>query len=657
MTNELPPNLVPLIEYTGAQGLAAEINAAPQTWDRSRNTGPYGTFYRAAIVSPLDARLYEEIAADFDEVEPDLHASILAAALSELDDELVLEHREKVLRLTGVPDMTAENTGAEVNIRSQLDRAAVFDRLQRLGLVSGYTFNQDYFFEHVVGSENELEVTFDELLGLEGSFDSAGRSKEQLVAAFAQWADDPEGGRKILRGEGMAFQHRDLAMGFEVGRRRGEEVAEAAAIAKIDDYLATRSHELAAAYVEELLFDRSAAGLAAVDYLSAKGLRGFLFEASEQLPKAYGLALAAAGRLEEAQAVATGPRTGYEDYAYINLEIARSQRQSGNAQAAVITLDNLREVDPLLHFADRVDPDQYIGMMGGSPLGFMNESIAEEYARCRAFEKALDAYQHSRQYPEQTEPALARTAVGLEAAAEYFDAILSFEANEHDTMFMVSRLSVALMNRLNSDLGLGEVFIDKYPEIAARVPELTARLQMLRAQRDGDSLATRVIDQSLLSLFTATGKHDEALAILGRQEITSVLPMQAFGSILTDMAHRGQYERAVQLYDRFADLYKWPNEMDIPQFNIAAMGWSLVRGQRGTFDRFYNSLPEYKRSLALYAMLQRFEGQNLHIDDNLAGLIVRSEFNQGRMAESIAAIGRLALGKAAVTASHSHIIR
>lgn len=655
--SELPNNVLPLLDYAGAEGLAAEINADHRRWDESSDSEAYGTFYRALIVSPLEPELFEMAAQDFDAVEPAPRFGILAATLKGMDDETIIAQRDKLMRLVGEPAAIDAAVDEGLALRNQLDRARVFDRLKRIGLIEDFTFDQEFFLEKVIDPTNGFVVTLDELLGLEASYDPAKKTKDEVIATFNAWADDPQGGRKILSADGMKFKQRDLAMGFEASDTAKHEVTEAEAMAKVEGYLATNSHEMLVAYVEDLLFDRSSVALDIFDILSSRGMRGLLLEGSEQLPKAYGLALAAAGRLQEAQRVAMGPRTKYEDYAYINLEIARRQRRTGDAQTAISTLDDLRGVDPLLHFADRVDPDEYIGMMGGSPLGFINEYIAEEYALCGAFDKALDAYAHSRQYPEQTEPQLAQTAIETGKADEYLREILTFDATEHDTMFMVSRLSVALLNGLNNRLVLGVTFADTYPTVAQQTTALVERLRALRERQDGDSLGSTTIDRTLMDVLTATGEHEAALELLAQQEITSILPMQAFGRILTDMAHRGQYERAVELYDELADHYKWVLDIDIPQFNIAAMGWSLVNGRRDTFDRFYTLLPEYKRSLALYAMLQTFEPQPLHIDDELATLIMRSDFHRGRMEESLGAVGRLMLGRAAITASYTHILR
>jgi hypothetical protein len=135
------------------------------------------------------------------------------------------------------------------------------------------------------------------------------------------------------------------------------------------------------------------------------------------------------------------------------------------------------------------------------------------------------------------------------------------------------------------------------------------------------------------------------------------LPVQAFGKILTDMSRRGQYERAIELYDNWADYYGWVTGFDAPKFNIAVMGWSLVHGRQDIFDRFHALLPDYKRSLALFSMLQEFEGQNLQVNDNLAVRIMRSEFHNNRLASSVAALGRLMMGRNVTQASHAHILR
>ncbi len=654
--SELSNNLLPLIDYASTEGLAAEINVASRDWDQMSASEAYGTFYRAMVLSSVDAQVFEAVAHDFNTVDPAPRYAILAKTLNGLDDEMIISQRHKLLQLVGGLDRSDDQAIEQLGLRSQLDRAVVFDRLQRTGLVGGFIFDQDFFLDKIIDPENGFEVTLDELLGLGASYDPTKKSKDEVIATFNAWADDPEGGRKRLSADGMSFLQRDLAMGYEGGRPGKQGITESEAMAKLEHYVATNSHDLIVAYVEDLLFERSPVALRVFDSLSSRGMRGMLLEGSEQLPRAYGLALAAAGRTEEAQAIAMGPRTKYEDYAYINLEIARYQRRAGNPQAAIATLDSLREVDPLFHFADRADPDEYIGMMGGSPLGFMNESIAEEYALCAAFGKSLQAYKYSRQYPEQTEPQLAQTAVSLAKAEEYFQELLIFDADEHDTLFMISRLSVALLDRLNRNIALGNTFNDTYPEIAAQVPTLAQRLQTIREQRADDNLATRVIDKTLVEVLTATGNHEAALEMLGRQEISSISPMQAFGRVLTDMAYRGQYEKAIELYDDWADHYRWVLDVDISQFNIAGMGWSLVNGRRDDFDRFYGLLPDYKRSLALFSMLQTFEGQDLHLDDELVTLVMRSDFHRGTMEQGVAAVGRLMLGRAAVTASHVHIL-
>lgn len=655
--SEYSANLVPLINYASHHGLAAEANATPRDWNRRTVVEPYATYFRALVTSPVGAELFDSAADDFGLLEDDLRYSILAETLSALDDETLIRQSSKILQLAGLPVGISSNLVAEnsSNVRGLFNGAVIFDRLQRLGLVSNFMFDQDYVLKHTVNPDNGFEISFDELLGLTASYDPSKKSKEEMIVAFNQWADDPQSGRKVLRIDGIAFTQRDLAMRYSSGRRKGDEISASVALEKVEDYLATNSHELVVAYVEDLLFDRSPIGLQLFDNLSARGFRGMLFEGSEQIRRAYGLTLAAHGQIEQARTLALEPGTNYEDYAYIHLEVARSLRKNINSKDAIAVLDALREVDPILHFAGRYDPDEYIGMMGGSPLGFINERIAEEYALCGAFPKALEAYRSSRQYPNQTEPFLAQTAIELNQTNEYFGELLAFDANEHDTMFMVSRLSVVLLDKLNDGLALGERFADKYPDIAAQLPSLTQRLQEIRAQSTDGSLEARVFDETLVEMFTAVGQYDVALGFLSQGDIKSIFSVRAFGKVLTGLSRRGEYEIAIGLYDKWAEYCGPVTGFNVPKFNITVMGWALVHGRQDMFNRFYELLPDYKRSLALFSMLKDFDGQNLHIDDDLAARIMRSDFHGDKLAKSVAALGQLMMGNNAILAIHTHM--
>lgn len=635
-------SLRPLVEFAAHHPHAQDINAQLERWDTFEIIKPYGHYYAGLLFADVPTPVYARATEDFLRIHSSIRYSILGAALQDASDEQLSKSRRKILPL--VTETAEEQVAGEIPpstiLRGEFDRLLTLQRLSRLGIVDRPVVDQDVMLAQILDTENGFSVTLNDLLQLEECFSATGSNRQALAETFRAWRDDPEAGGQVLREEGLVMRLGDMAIGYDNSKKL-EGVTVEQAQAKVDHLLSIKATESVVAYVEELLFAKSQSAVAIYENLCQRGYKGLLVEGSGQILKAYGLALARQSRIKEARAVAVDG-LGYEDYASIHLEISRNLRARGDRKGALANLDALRQIDPVLNFP-QVDEDAYAGMMGGSPLGFMNEFIAEEYARCGAYQQTLETFKNSRQYPDQTTRRIAAIVLESGDVSQYLEAVFGLEADQHDTIFMVSDLTVHMLQAMRNKVSLGGSFAKEYPAVSGAVRPFMQKLYTIHGERSGDSLVTGVITKNLIRMATSIGAYDEAIRLLtGDYMSKTPLPdMQMFGAILTDMAKTGQYKKAAQLLDEHGAAFQGLGGFDFAQLNIVVMGWALTAGDKAMFRKFYHMLPDYKRQTALHGMLGMFSQRDLKLDRGVVELIVKGEDRYASVQKAAVVIGRL----------------
>lgn len=650
--------LLPLLKVAADHPHSQDINHIDTPG--SEITGPYADYYRGVIFGdPVPTDILDVISDDFSQITDTVRYSIMRKAMSGAEDE-VLAEKADILR-SFFPELGSNDPDVAVqeptDLRAIVDKVFVVRKLAHLNLTDLPVIDQDSVYEEITSLDCESDVTFDELIDLVDCFSPDGTPATALIEKFTQWLNDPEGGRKLIVGDDFSARVGPFVMGYEVDRNH---ITDEAVRAKAELYRSTRSYDQLVLLIEDLLFEGNAVGIELFEASEGLGQKGLLLESSEQILKAYGIALAKNGRTEDAAAMSLDKANKYEDYASIHLAIARYQRTNADNEAAIATLDALRNIDPILHFVHNSEPSDYSGHISSSPLGFLNERIAEEYARTGAYTQALSAFKDSRQYPEQTGPKMAQYAIEAANEADYLRAVLAFDATEHDTLFMISRLSIALSNKLAAIVPPGESIAQQYPEVTASLEELAVRLKSIKTVSGGDALVARVVDDSLMSIYGDIGSFDKAFEILeARNDYKGVShPGQTiFGNLLVSMVAQGHYEDALLTFDELSPFFSGFHDFDHTPVNIALMTASLARGDTEVFYKYYHQLAEYKRSLALGRVLEDIRGERVKLDPEIAQLAMYGENSKyHRVSDSVAMLGRLLTGMGAISASYKHIV-
>lgn len=589
----------PIAEHAGELARHRDYITATET---------YGNVVRAALVTPMPPQTEHRFDGEVACMPDAVRYSIISAALQGMDDEHIHSSAERIRMM-----LAEGQTDDLLPLRAYVDKLLVQRKMAALGhMEPAGLINQEALFERIVNSDSEFTVHFDELLQLSDMFDPAGPSRNELIARYNRWRADPEGGAKMIPIEdGFAVRTSDLSIGGAGTDPTGKSLKELREL--IATYIRTESFYNLADMVGDMLFKRSSDGVKLYEEIAAMGYESQLIENNGQILKAYGLALAAEGRVEEAKAVALLESQKYEDYAYIMLEISKTLAASGEHEKATETLDDLVQVDPVLNFAHNTTPDDHIGMMDGSPTGFIFEVVAERYASLGEYRKALGVYKRSRQYPGQTEKRLAQIAASSDAATHYIRSIVKMKGDDHDLLFMKSRLVVALLEEVDRNTSPGmpstsDSLLKGYAEDFAQQIWKTFVNKL-----NPEPFRYRTAMATLRSIDTYMGNVAQVLAAMERQPQPPVIEAETFGKLLTKVLHQGRYKEAIQLYEEYKPRLQSPDSFEDNRFYAAVMGLALIRGDSATFDRFYAEVQDYKRGGVITHMLDMYKDYDLRL--------------------------------------------
>lgn len=598
-----------------------------QRFDDQNIIEPYADILRTALSHPLDPDTMRQFSEEMARFEPRLRYRIMANTLTKMSDEEILQSTHMTIPIFEGDPGIVENEEL-LDLRTYVDKQIVADRLAALEMIDPpEPIDQDELFERALNPDNEFSVRVDELLALNHLFNPTKSTSRQLIERYNVWRKDPEGGAKIVKGDDdfpMAFAISDFAMGARISEAKKDMSLESA-LELAELYKNTQSYIELTELVQELLFERSAAGVTLYEQLIVEGFSETLHE-DEQIQRAYGLALAANNQPKKAMEVAMRQSQTYEDYAYITMEIARILRANDDKEGALATLNELTTVDPVANFLHNTTEDDHVGMMGGSPTGIIFESVAEEYAKCGSYDAAVRTYKRSRQYPQQTEKVMARIAADASEEQAYLESIVNFEGDEHDQLFMMSRLTVALLSELDDRLPLGVSMEEQHPDIVIETRQFIPKLYRL-SQEQSDSLGQRVVKNTLFELHSRLGDADHAIAHLKIDSLKNSHDAGRLADALRTYAKQGHYTEAVRLFDENTEefpLTEFPN----PKMNSMIMGWALVNKDNETFDRFIGMTEGYRRPEALITMLRTFSDYDLQLKPELMRMITHPEYDK-----------------------------